>query len=446
MTFIAVIFAILSGYFLFSLPKRKAPLPLLVGTSYMTLGQELLIGPFHFTLIRILIAMGVLRVMMRGEKISGGWTKLDRMMILWALWAIASSVFHEDVSSTLIGRLGLTYDCLGLYFLLRIFIEDLESILSLCKIIIIVLTPVALEMLGEVLTGRNSFSIFGGVSVFAQVRDGAVRAQGPFAHAILAGTVGAICFPMAFLFWKRNRKVALLGISATGLIILCSRSSGPIMTLVFVLCGLSLWKYREHMRFIRWMAVSAIIALDIVMKAPVYYLLARIDLTGSSTGYHRAALIEAAITHLNEWWLAGTDYTRHWMPYGVLWSEKHTDITNHYLKMGVLGGLPLMLLFIWTLVYGFSLVGQQLRFGRDINNQFLSWVLGTILFGHVATMMSVSYFDQSVFFLYLTLAAIASASATLAARERLGVSSAPVQTQTLVEAFSANRNNLCHNC
>ena len=40
--------------------------------------------------------------------------------------------------------------------------------------------------------------------------------------------------------------------------------------------------------------------------------------------------------------------------------------------------------------------------------QFLIWCLGSILFSHAATMISVSYFDQSVFFLYLVLAAIGS--------------------------------------
>ena len=68
--------------------------------------------------------------------------------------------------------------------------------------------------------------------------------------------------------------------------------------------------------------------------------------------YHRAALIESAIKHLDEWWLAGTDYTRHWMPSGIPANENHTDLTNHYIAMGVMGGLLLLLLFIWLLLRG----------------------------------------------------------------------------------------------
>jgi hypothetical protein len=142
----------------------------------------------------------------------------------------------------------------------------------------------------------------------------------------------------------------------------------------------------------------------------VWYILARIDLTGSSTGWHRAALIDSAFKHLDEWWLGGTDYTRHWMPTGVEWSGDHTDITNYYLKLGVLGGLPLMLLFMGVLASGFTSISRAFRSNEALtaDKQFLLWTLGAVLFGHAATMVSVSYFDQSIVFLYLILASIGS--------------------------------------
>jgi len=164
------------------------------------------------------------------------------------------------------------------------------------------------------------------------------------------------------------------------------------------------------MRLIRWLAVLGYIALDLIMKAPAYYIIARIDLTGSSTSWHRAALIDSAIQHLSEWWFAGTDYTRDWMPYGVNWSADQSDITNHYLRMGVDGGLPLMLLFIAVLAMGFSFVGRTLRMTPELPplSQFMIWALGASLFTHSVTFISVSYFDQSVVFIYLTLAVIGS--------------------------------------
>lgn len=146
------------------------------------------------------------------------------------------------------------------------------------------------------------------------------------------------------------------------------------------------------------------------MEDPAYYIIARLDITGSSTGWHRARLIESSVAHLNEWWLGGTDYTRHWMPTGVSWSPDHSDITNQYLKMGVLGGLPLMCLFIAILATAFRYVGKGIRRSHlaSKGDGALVWALGCALFAHAVTFVSVSYFDQSSLFIYLTLGAIAS--------------------------------------
>ena len=164
-----------------------------------------------------------------------------------------------------------------------------------------------------------------------------------------------------------------------------------------------------------------LVVLNFIMNDPVYYLLARIDLTGKSTGWHRAALIDAAVKHLNEWWFAGTDYTRHWMPTGVYWTQDHTDITNHYLKMGVWGGLPLMIAFIVVMASAFTSVGKALDLSRNepLKHQFHIWVLGVIFFGHAVSFISVSYFDQTIVFFYLSLAVIGSVySAKAAAASR----------------------------
>jgi hypothetical protein len=146
------------------------------------------------------------------------------------------------------------------------------------------------------------------------------------------------------------------------------------------------------------------------MNAPPYYILARINLIGESTGWHRARLIESAIENINQWWLFGTDYTRHWMSTGVTWSPEHADITNYYLWFGVVGGLPLMFLFIAILYRGFSFVGNAVEEESSLpkESQFYIWALGSSLFGHAVTFLSVSYFDQSTMFIYLALATISS--------------------------------------
>lgn len=410
MNSIAVAFLFINAIALLLLPRRWAPLPLLVGACYMTLGSGVEIGPFHFQVIRILVAVGVVRVIMRGERLADKMNSLDWLMVAWAAWALMSSLFHKDVFEVFVNRLGLIYNGCGIYFLLRMFCRSLNDVVSLCWITAIILVPLSIVMLSEQATGRNIFSALGGVAELSEVRNGKIRAQGPFAHSILAGTVGAVCLPLMIGLWRQHRKAAIVGTAACLLMIFASASSGPILSALFGIGALFMWRWRHRMRLLRWCALLGYIGLDLIMNAPAYYLLARIDLTGSSTGWHRAFLIEAALAHLSEWWLAGTDFTRHWMPYGVDWSGNQSDITNHYLMMGVAGGLPLMLLFVAVLATGFSFVGRTLRQMPELSpqSQFMIWALGVSLFAHSVTFISVSYFDQSFVFIYLSLAVIGS--------------------------------------
>jgi hypothetical protein len=409
---------------LLTVPRRWASLPLVAGACYLGFGQGFEFGSLSFTTMRILVAFGFLRVVIRKEQLLGGFIGLDGLMILWAAWACASSAFHEDPKTDLITKLGNVYNACGLYFLIRVFCTSFEDAIRVCRTTALVLIPVALGMLSEQFLMSNPFTVLGSAPETPMLRDGRIRAFGPFNHPILAGTAGAVSLPLMMALWNHRRVMACLGTAACLAMVITSGSSGPVLSAIVSVAALCMWPYRQWLPVLRWSAVVAYILLDIVMKAPAYYLIARLDVTGSSTGYHRAMLIDASIAHFSEWWFAGTDYTRHWMPTGVSWSSNHTDITNHYLQMGVIGGVPLMLLFIAQIVKSFSYIGTQTKNARTRSpkNHFVLWALGSALLAHAATCISVSYFDQSVIFFYLTLAVIASAcqcSNTLSAKQNL---------------------------
>ena len=416
MNVIAIAFAFLNAISLLFLPRRWASLPILVGACYMPIEQSIEIGPLHFSVIRLLIGIGFIRLMVRGERLTGSLNSIDWLMVAWAAWALCSSMFHKDIGGTLINHLGIVYNACGVYFFLRIVCQSIDDVVQLCRLTALLLIPLSIEMLCEKFTGRNIFSVLGGVPEMSAVRDGKIRASGPFAHSILGGTAGAVNLPLMVVLWQQNRKTAIAGIVACFLMVFASTSSGPIMSTFFGIGALLMWYCRQYVHLLRWLAVMGYIGLDLVMKVPAYWIISRIDLTGSSTSWHRAALIEAAVKHFNEWWLAGTDYTRHWMEYGVGWSPNHIDVTNHYLRMGIDGGLLLMILFIFILVGAFSSVGHMLQQADKLpsaTSPFVIWALGASLFSHAASFFSVSYFDQSFVFLYLTIAVISLTSTSI---------------------------------
>jgi hypothetical protein len=391
-------------------PRRWAPVPLLLITCYMVLSQGILLGPFNFFSIRLMILVGFARAVLRGEFADLRYSRIDALMLSWAAWALAASAFHDDPEATLVANGGLVFNTLGVYVLLRAFCRTLDDIGHLCRIAVLLLVPVSLEMVYEKVAASNAFSVLGGVPDVPNFREGRIRAQGPFAHSILGGTVGAVMLPIALGLWNSYRRTAIVGAAACATIVITSASSGPLLSAIFATMALAFWRWRHLVRPALWCALGTYMVLSVAMKAPPYYLLARIDLSGGSTGYHRARLIESSIHHLNEWWFAGTDVTRHWMATGVSWSPNHTDITNHYLVLGVQGGLPLTLLFVAVLWACFATVGRALRAVPDGYDRqaFLIWSLGASLFAHAATCISVSYFDQSFVFLYVLIAALAT--------------------------------------
>lgn len=406
MNAIGAAFLAIASVLMLALPRRLAVLPLVLSALYMTGGQLLQIGPATFTMPRLMVLVGFLRVLVRGESIAGGLGTVDRMILLWATVLIGTSAFHT--SDAWVYRSGIVWTELGCYFLFRIFMRDLDDVHDAFRVTCIVMLPLAALMLLEKVTGHNPFSVLGAAISNSVVREGHVRAAGPFSHPILAGTVGAACLAMAFAIRPSARWAWRAGLVAGAGIVVAATSSGPILMVAFIVLGIATWVLRHHMRMLRWSIVAGILALAAIMKDPVYFLMARVDVSGGSQGYYRSQLIRSSIQHLSEWWVAGTDYTRHWMHSGISANDRHADITNHFLAMGVMGGLPLMIVFVGILAYSFRDVGRALNQLADAprEEQRFVWVLGALLFGFCMDFWSISLFDQSVIFFYLSLAAI----------------------------------------
>lgn len=412
MTPLALIAIIILGLCVIFLPRVYAPVMMFMGVLYMPLGCRIAFGPADFTAVRILVIFAFIRIICRQEcKIS--LNKIDITIIFWVVANILTGILLNRRDTTIFLRLGQSYDVLGTYFAFRFWFRTKKEVIKCLTIIGFALLPMALEMIYEQNKGVNLFHHIGG-RYSPDVRDGKIRSSAAFAHAILAGTVGATSLgffiPLFLIVEKKNKWLALVGICSSLIITHMSSSSGPIMSLGFIIIGYMFWRLRYQMKAVVKAGIIILLVLEIMMDAHVWYLIGRIDLTGSSTGYHRAELINSALSHFKEWWLLGTDYTRHWMPTGVTWSYLHTDITNHYLINAVNGGLVTMLLFIKIITGSFSLIGQTIRmvWRNDPKLEILMWSLGVVLFSHTVTFVSVAYFDQTIYAFYFLIAVISS--------------------------------------
>lgn len=387
------------------LPRRISFVPLLISACHI--GTIEFLG--QLSLPRLLIIVGLSRAFVSGHLRFSLSNPIDRVFLVFSFIALATAGAHSQAGFNFyISNLGLILNVFGTYLYGRAYLQGTDWPRLLAIATVVVMLPLAVLLAAEKATARNYYSVIKITGEGTLVRDDRIRARGPFRHPILAGTAGAVTLPLCAMLWRHRRKLALAGIIASGAIVFSSSSSGPMATYIVTGGIIWFWKHRYRIPQVKFATVCAIIFLLIYMDRPIWYVMDKIDLVGGSTGWHRARLIDTALNHLDEWWLAGTDFTRHWMPTGVSWNPNHTDITNYYLHLGVIGGIWLTLALVTIIWLSFRVLGQHMALKHRMagEEQFPLWCVGASLFGHALSFVSISYFDQMYVLFYLLVGGI----------------------------------------
>ena len=411
-----IVFIVIMSLSVLFLKKKYALLPLMLTVCFMTYGQAVVLFNANFTVIRVLIFFYLARIIIKSETKGFVVNNIDKAIFWWAIASIILFTISGNSFQAFFNRLGFGYNVFGLYIIFRVMINNVDDLTTIIKAFAIILVPLSFEMILEFFTGRNVFGILGGVHIEnTWTRGGHFRAQGPFRHPILAGVFGASIVPLFIsLFFNKycNKLLPIIGILAATTIIFSSASGTPIIFFLCSIIGLMTWKFRKSMRKIRWLLLLLIICLGLVMKAPIYYLIPKVTGVLGGTSWHRANLMEKAFENIGEWWLVGTKYTAHWMPYAHGVFTDMADITNEYLGQGITGGLLTLFLFIYILIICFKGIGKSMKemeFG-DLYYKILIWSIGCVLFAHCVTFLSVTYFDQTIVIWYFLIATIANIS------------------------------------
>jgi hypothetical protein len=417
---IGLSFALLMGFLIFILPRRYVIIPFIMTCFFLTLGQKINLMGSEFTMLRFIILFGWIRLLLWNEFVPLRLNVIDAIILSWAVSLVVMHSLMMMHPSALVNRLGYAYDALGFYFLFRFLIHDVQDFENAVVIMAIMMIPLSLAFLLEHATGRNVFSVLGGVPEVTWEREGSLRCQGPFSHPILAGTVGATSIPLLLSLWFRGgtyRGLGVIGVIAATTIIITSASSGPLMAGIYGMGAMMLWPMHRYMRYLRWGLLILLVILHMVMTAPIWFLIARLSSLVGGTGWHRSELIDQAIRHFDEWWLMGTRYTAHWGLNTLPFDPDMVDITNQYILEGVRGGLLQMILFVLIIVFCFRNVGRAIQRSEDrpFAMKMVLWSMGVALFTHVVSFISVSYFDQLIMLWYLLLASISSVSGQLLA-------------------------------
>jgi hypothetical protein len=404
---VAVCTAVVIVLILF-LPRKSIITPLLLALFFIPKGQALVVAGAHFTVARILFLTGISRWMIsrRRSWFAGGLNSIDRTFMLWAAsYFVILSLQWMDTQA-LVKNLGDFLDAMGGYVVMRFAIQDREDATRAIKVFGFIAVVCALFMLNEQATGANLFGLLGGMPP-TTVRDGNIRSQAAFAVYITAGAYGASVLPL--LIWlsseAKSRISALIGIIAATVMTVTCHASTTLSAYVAAILGLCLWPLRNRMRLVRWGIVVTLVALHLVMNGPVWSLIEKVDLTGSSSSYHRYMLIDNCIRHLSDWWFLGyRNYDQ--------WGYDMWDLSDQYVAYAVTGGMLTLVCFIGILCRSFSIVGTaRKRLQGNKKDEWFFWCLGAALLAHVVSYFGIGYFDQMQFAWFALLAIISAATA-----------------------------------
>jgi hypothetical protein len=319
--------------------------------------------------------------------------------------AVAGILLFRNTQAAIF-QVGEIYTAFGAYFLLRCLIRDREDVVRVIRAFALIVVMLSAVMIFEHLKGSNPYALLGGARAgyFAtnMAREGRIRATASFGTPILAGTFGAVLLPLFVGLWltdKKQRQIAIVGMIGATVMTAASSSSTPAIAYLLSLMGLCMWPIRSMMRAIRWGIVLTLVALQMVMKAPVYHLITRIDISGSS--YHRYALIDQCVHHFSQWWLIGTKSNADWG--WDMW-----DTADQYVQTAQNSGLLALIFLIAIIVFSFKYLGKARQATTDKKQALFFWALGSALFAQMMSFLGISLWDQSILGWYALLALIAA--------------------------------------
>ncbi|MDD5458153.1 MAG: hypothetical protein PHF37_02005 [Phycisphaerae bacterium] len=397
---VTLILGILFAAMVFIVPRKYILLPFVIVTCFIPADQRVISMGLDFTPLRFLILAGVVRLLLLDNVYPLKITSIDKILIVWAISGAVIFVIQWGDAGAVIYKCGVLFDTLGLYWIFRKNLDNWDSIRRVIKIFAVCVLFMSVFVAFEWTTGNNLFKYLG--AVHTEVRVGRYRCEASFPHSIMLGVFWGTLVPLFAGMAKIDDKV-LFG-SACGaavFIVAASASSTPLMALAVAIAGLMVYRFRRYTRIAMWSFVGLLACLHMIMKAPVWHLISRVNVVGGSTGWHRYHLIDKAIEYFNEWALIGTKSTEHW-GWGL------GDTTNQYILEGIRGGFITLIFFCIMLYLIFKVFLKIAIYATDEKYRWLSWCFFISLAGHCVAFIAVSYFGQIMMLWYLLLAAAGS--------------------------------------
>ena len=381
--------------------------PIIIAMCFLPADKSIKIGSLDFQALRIIALVSLLKILSSPPQNKLIYNTIDKLFISYNLFGSIIYIISSTYTfNAFLYKGGVFIDSILLYIVFKHCIQSKETMLLICKtfsLCIIVLLPFAFF---EFFTATNLFAFLGRSSI--AFRDGEVRVACTFSHSILFGSFAAALFPVLWAYYMIKKSfLKLIPLIGCIFIIYACSSSGPIIACAAGVCFLSFFKWKQQSNLLSKLIFLISIFIHFAREKPIWHFIyVRISIKGSSTGWHRYILTEAAVDEFWSWWLLGFgDRDPGWhLKYWPRTHAKFTDITNHYILEGVRGGFFTMIIFVTLCYKTIKTLGTISILEETKEDQWLWWGFTVMMIVHCVTFLSVAYFGQITMLLYLNIA------------------------------------------
>jgi hypothetical protein len=325
------------------------------------------------------------------------WTKLDTLIIIAdAVYMLAQSFTVGDIPAVIKVRSGIMMDTTFAYFSVRLIINNRAVLVHFVKVAAAILVVMAFLGAFEAITtispykGLMKYHFYAdrvlGANKFAtkevivghghEERLGFFRAQGPHGHPIIFGASFAVLLPLVWkLFYHtrwRHWRIPVCGVIVVGGA--SSNSSTSFGGLLAALAGLTFERLERWGKLFVVLAVLSCLFVEFYSDRPFYTVLfSRLSIGGGS-GYARARLVDAAVKHLPEYWLAGYGFRDPgWGP--EVGGADYTDPCINYVYLAIMYGIFGLLAYLAIVFNLLFSLWRKYRRSVEIIDRNICWAL-----------------------------------------------------------------------
>ena len=194
-----ILISIAAGLVLFGRPVTAA-LGVMFAVCYITQAQAIDVAGFNFTAIRIVLLVGIVRVLMKRELREMPPSPVDKWLIGYTMTTLLIAAVAQG-SEVIPFYIGLNYNVLLAYFVFRALLKSRSDLLEFLSLLALLIVPMACSMLYESATGYNIFKNLGGIKDKSSRARGCVQVPGSIQNLDHCGhfrrhTCARLCGPL----------------------------------------------------------------------------------------------------------------------------------------------------------------------------------------------------------------------------------------------------------